>query len=767
MTRYLDPVGREPREAGPRAKATNRSFRPTHATLAVFALLASHAVLAANVAPEFSPANLVSGQWTWVGGASVENDPGAHGAIGVAAPGNTPSARSGSSSWIDADGRLWLFGGIVRAVSSSDTGYRNDLWKFDPATGLWAWISGLVDQPQLSTYGTKGVASPLNVPGSRSGAAAWTGADGNLWLFGGFDGTGWNEPVNDLWKFDVTTGLWTWVGGTTRPRQLGVYGTKGNAGIDNVPGARSGAVAWTDPAGTLWLFGGIGYGSSGASSSAGSLNDMWRWSPDTERWAWVSGSTDVNQPGIYGVKGVAAADNAPGARSGSSGWSDGKGGLLLFGGIGIPANGSKGRLSDLWRWNVSAQRWLWVSGSNSSMSPSVYGTMGTASSKNSPGAREAAGSWIDGDRNLWLFGGIGLDESLQAADLNDLWKFDASAGLWIWVGGSSSSRQPGTYGTKGFASAYNAPGAREKSVAWTDPSGNFWLFGGSGRAAAGTGSLNDLWVYPNPNAPNPTSCSPTATALCLLGGRFRIEVDWADYGVGKGRGQAGSLTPDTGTFWFSSAANLEVVAKMVSFCGSGSNNVAIYTTGLTDLDVTLHVTDTWSGTTRDYHNPLGSPFSLIRDGPFGCPSAAAPPLPRQAAKPLPDGIAETTSWTALPSPGAACAADATTLCLLGGRFQLQAVYKAYGGEKGKGKAAPLTSDTGTFWFFDANNVEVVAKMVSFCGGGSNNVAIYAGGLTDLEITLNVVDTTTGLTKTYTNQLGTPFQLVRDGPFPCP
>jgi hypothetical protein len=119
-----------------------------------------------------------------------------------------------------------------------------------------------------------------------------------------------------------------------------------------------------------------------------------------------------------------------------------------------------------------------------------------------------------------------------------------------------------------------------------------------------------------------------------------------------------------------------------------------------------------------------------------------------------------------PCPGS-CIPDAGSLCLLGNRFRVTAEYTAYDGHHGPGKAASLTADTGTFWFFDSANVEAVVKMVSFCGSGSNNVAIYAGGLTDLGVTLTVTDGLTGLTKTYSNTLGNPFQLIRDGPFVCP
>ena len=73
-----------------------------------------------------------------------------------------------------------------------------------------------------------------------------------------------------------------------------------------------------------------------------------------------------------------------------------------------------------------------------------------------------------------------------------------------------------------------------------------------------------------------------------------------------------------------------------------------------------------------------------------------------------------------------CAADVTTLCLFQGRFKVQADYRDYGGNAGPGKAKALTADSGYFWFFDAANVELVAKIVNSCGY-SPNMTFYASG----------------------------------------
>lgn len=49
-------------------------------------------------------------------------------------------------------------------------------------------------------------------------------------------------------------------------------------------------------------------------------------------WVWRAGSTLVNQPAVYGTKGIAAPTNVPGARYSSVSWTDSNDNLWLFGG---------------------------------------------------------------------------------------------------------------------------------------------------------------------------------------------------------------------------------------------------------------------------------------------------------------------------------------------------------------------------------------------------------------------------------------------------
>ena len=99
-----------------------------------------------------------------------------------------------------------------------------------------------------------------------------------------------------------------------------------------------------------------------------------------------------------------------------------------------------------------------------------------------------------------------------------------------------------------------------------------------------------------------------------------------------------------------------------------------------------------------------------------------------------------------------CALDALTLCLNGQRFSAAVTWRSAGGPVGSGQAFPVTDNTGAFWFFDPTNLELVVKVLD---GRSVNGKfwVFFGSLTNVEFTLTVTDTLTGIVKTYFNQQG--------------
>ncbi len=419
----------------------------------------------------------------WVSGSDTTGETGVYGTKGVADANNAPGGRTGSVSWTDSEGDFWLFGG-AGLDANGDSGHLNDLWKRQSACE-WTWVSGSNTINQNGVYGTRGVASPGNYPGGRTESVSWTDSNDNLWLFGGrgYDSAGEFGYLNDLWRYDWTN--WTWVSGSSSRGEGGHYGTRGQAGPANIPGARQGSVGWKDDNDNFWLFGGDGLDGT---MNTGYLNDLWRF--DGNNWVWAAGSSTMNQPGIYGTQGEAHPANIPGGRYFSISWTDANENFWLFGGSGYDGS-STGLLNDLWKFDGTM--WTWVSGSASKDETGVYGSKGVANPANAPGSRWRSICWVDGNGDLWLFGGAGLDANGDSGYLNDLWKFKVAGGVWAWMDGAEIADQTGVYGIKGVSEPDSFPGARKSSRAWLDERGELWLFGGEGYGSSSMGWLNDLW----------------------------------------------------------------------------------------------------------------------------------------------------------------------------------------------------------------------------------------------------------------------------------
>jgi N-acetylneuraminic acid mutarotase len=285
-------------------------------------------------------------QWTWVKGlpsSSVSLNSGAvYGLKGVAHNNNTPGRRIPSVLWKGNDGMVWVFGG--HGLTGGSNFAINDLWRYDPTNNQWTWMSGDNSFGQLGVYGMRGVADPANKPGPRTTGVSWTDTDGNLWMFGGFE-QNQNGFFNDLWKYNITTGLWTWMHGSNSLNALSTSVSLGNADASNTPGARSDATAWVDAYGRFWLFGGSGFDSD---ATNGYLNDIWMFDPSTNQWTKVKESNGINHYGIYGTKGIVNVGNKPGSRFGAAGWIDGVGDVWIYGGEGFSENGLE-KQADLWR----------------------------------------------------------------------------------------------------------------------------------------------------------------------------------------------------------------------------------------------------------------------------------------------------------------------------------------------------------------------------------------------------------------------------------
>jgi PKD repeat protein len=69
--------------------------------------------------------------------------------------------------------------------------------------------------------------------------------------------------------------------------------------------------------------------------------------------------------------------------------------------------------------------------------------------------------------------------------------FGQTPGEWVWLHGDSIIGNPGNFGIQGISDPANFPPTLYEACEWRDPSGNFWLFGGSGLGTV----YADLWKY--------------------------------------------------------------------------------------------------------------------------------------------------------------------------------------------------------------------------------------------------------------------------------
>jgi CSLREA domain-containing protein len=115
-----------------------------------------------------------------------------------------------------------------------------------------------------------------------------------------------------------------------------------------------------------------------------------------------------------------------------------------------------------------------------------------------------------------------------------------------------------------------------------------------------------------------SACAPGGTTLCLSGNRFLVTASWKTTAGLTGSAQGVELTPDSGYFWFFDPSNVELTLKVLNAC---NNKFWVFLSGLTNVEVTVTVTDTKTGTVKIYTNPQGQSFKTVLDtSAFGtCP----------------------------------------------------------------------------------------------------------------------------------------------------
>ena len=141
------------------------------------------------------------------------------------------------------------------------------------------------------------------------------------------------------------------------------------------------------------------------------------------------------------------------------------------------------------------------------------------------------------------------------------------AAAFTWISGPDTGNGRGIYGTQGVAAATNIPGPRDKAAAWTDKSGQQWLFGGEGYDSNGTfGEPNDLWEY-----------SPSSGEWTWMGGSNTVNATgiYGTQGVAAATNMPGARnTPAT---W------MDVSGNVWLFGGLGVDSTGAVSVDMNDL----------------------------------------------------------------------------------------------------------------------------------------------------------------------------------------
>lgn len=257
-------------------------------------------------------------------------------------------------------------------------------------------------------------------------------------------------------------------------------------------------------------------------------------------------------------------------------------------------------------------------------------------------------------------------------------------------------------------------------------------------------------------------CVPSRNVGCSNHGRFSVEVAWQNQfnsTSGKGVVVPAASSDVTLAFSFGDLANIELLVKLLDF----GDVVKLFYGQLTDLHFQITVTDTAHGTVKVYSNTPGD-CGAIDDAAFPgqepAPGAEAGEAVIAAGAGSGNGeideideggaAGHTAVAAAVTHRAGSCRPSATTLCLLDGRFAATVTWQnQFNGVIGAGVAGPLSSETGTFYFTDPTDKELLVKVLDF----GDRIGVFYGTLSNLQYTLQVTDTSTGGTKTYFNPPG--------------
>lgn len=100
----------------------------------------------------------------------------------------------------------------------------------------------------------------------------------------------------------------------------------------------------------------------------------------------------------------------------------------------------------------------------------------------------------------------------------------------------------------------------------------------------------------------------------LHGGRFSVAACWRTSQGTSGVARLAFLNTRSAFFWFFNDQNFELQLKVLNACTPEfDNKFWFFAAGLTNVEVTMTVTDEFTGVSKTYLSPLGTAFAPIQD----------------------------------------------------------------------------------------------------------------------------------------------------------
>lgn len=174
------------------------------------------------------------------------------------------------------------------------------------------------------------IEAPTNFPIGRWTYTNWQDANDNLYIFAGYTMDSiinWNSitdyegELNDLWRYNTTNNMWTWIGGDSGVNAYGQYTEACVVNSASVPSAlmENKTTQTHNCSDVFWTFGGMG-------------NYLWAYIPQSKKWILVDGTITNPNNGVYGTINIPSTDNMPPGRLGECFWSDTSGTLWAWSG---------------------------------------------------------------------------------------------------------------------------------------------------------------------------------------------------------------------------------------------------------------------------------------------------------------------------------------------------------------------------------------------------------------------------------------------------